>query len=228
MDHGIYITVAGSLVQKKRLECIAYNLANASTPGFKRVTESFEQYLLSAKPTESLDLSQADIEYTGNPLDLAISGEGFFVISTPQGIRYTRRGDFMLNTKGEIATKEGYQVLGTGGPIKVNEGFTVNEKGEVTVNGATVGVLKIVTFPPDNPPVKGPDGYFVAPSGVTPTLSSKYEISQGYLEESNVSVVKEMISLVETLRAFEMCQKLIQSEDEATQKVINEVGSPRG
>ena len=157
MISGMLEAVNGSLNEELQLSIITNNLANIGVAGFKKDRLSFatelrnqlrdggetqaanfvqDQQLYRRTVTLEADLSQGTLQHTGNPLDLAISGEAFFKISTPDGIRYTRNGVFHLNEQGMIVTSEGYLVLGENGPINVPEGeLVVDERGGVSVRG---------------------------------------------------------------------------------------------
>lgn len=228
MDPGIYVAMTGGIVQQKRLDSVTQNLANASTLGYKREVTAFRQFLLSAYSQMGLDFSPGPVKRTDNPTDMVILGEGFFVVKTPAGMVYTRRGDFILNAKGELVTKDGFPVQGMKGNVKVNGEFKVSPVGEVKVNGEVVDALRVVKFPSETPIVSLGGGYYGSPPGIIPKKASNFTINQGATEESNVDIVKEMVSMIEVLRSYELCQKMIQAEDEATSKIIADVGVPRG
>jgi flagellar basal-body rod protein FlgF len=220
---GINDVVRGCRIQEHRLETIANNLANANTTGFKKDILSFD-HLLSIH--QKANLAQGNIRHTGNAVDLALSGEGFFKVSTQDGIRYTRNGKFHVNAEGQLVTPSGHPVLGEGGPISI-EGtdVVVDDIGKVSVDGEEVDTLAVVSFGEPELLQKQGDSYYVyngdEGEGPTPQETS---VKQGYLEESNVVVTQEMIKMIETLRHFESYQKVLQTFDETDAKVINEVG----
>jgi len=223
VDPGLYDVVRGCLIQEIRLDVIANNMANTGTSGFKRDTLSFDELL---NVHQQIDMGQGNIRHTGNVLDLALFGEGFFKVNTPDGIRYTRNGRFYVNAEGQLATADGAPVVGDGGPIPIdgNE-VSVDDAGRISVDGEAVGTLSIVSFSDPERLQKQGLSYYVydgaqAEGGRPPETA----VRQGYVEESNVAVTEEVIKMVETLRTFESYQKVLQTFDEANAKVINEVG----
>jgi flagellar basal-body rod protein FlgG len=220
--------VQGAIRQEKRLEILANHMANSATTGFKSQVLSFDD-MLQARMT--LDTRQGDLLSTDNPLDLAISGDGFFKIQTDQGVRYTRNGNFGLNDQGILVNGEGHPVLGTGGPITIDaediseEEIFINSAGEIEVDQAVVGTLDIVNFEArdrlrkEGNSLLSYDGQET--DGVTP---ENVDVKQGQLEQSNVEVVKEMTNMIETNRYYESFQKLMQTLDEMDGKAISDVG----
>lgn len=245
MSGGMYLAAAGALVQQMRLETLANNVANINTLGYKgeksifRVSEDTQpppvgntpdaiQPLSPYAPPFStvIDFTQGAIRQTGNPLDVAINGRGFFSVRTPDGVQYTRQGSFTLDADGVLVTPDGYPVLGEGGEISLEEGTVeIDMEGAVYVDGDEVARLRITDFPNGDELKKAGNGRFVAPD--TANRVERLEnttVSQGFLENSNVNPVQAMTEMIETSRAFEAYQKVIQSADEATSKSINDVG----
>jgi flagellar basal-body rod protein FlgG len=222
---GISGLVDGALIQQVRYETISNNLANLSTKGFKRDALSFNE-VLTQKMYSASDFSQGPIQYTGNPVDLALNGKGFFKIQTPKGLRYTRNGTFGLGKDNTLVTQKGDPVLGDSGPIRVDgTEISVGTDGQVEVNGVLAGRISRVDFKNPGRLLKEGANYYVDP-GEAQELPGpdKTTVHQGYLEESNVDMTEEMIRMVEASRAFESIQKGIQSMDEATGKLINDSG----
>jgi len=181
------------------------------------------QFLPSCPPINSYvefdgiktNFSPGQMKHTGNALDLALNGDGFFSIETPQGIRYTRQGNFTLNQEKLLVTPEGLAVLGKRGKIIINgKDIVVDSEGRILVDGNLVDTLKIVDFTQPYP---------LKNSGIG-NRAGEVEIKQGFLELSNVNTIRMMTGMIEALRAYEAYQKVIQSVDEATSKTINEVG----
>ena len=245
MSGGMYLAAAGALVQQMRLEVLSNNVANINTIGYKgersiftipaetdsQVFETPIEGIQSLSPyappfSTEIDFSQGAIQQTGNPLDVAINGDGFFSIRTPSGIQYTRQGSFTLDADGVLVTPDGYPVLGEGGELTLEEGTVeIDITGEVYVDGDEVGRLQITDFPDRHILQKVGDGRFVASDTAAPgSRSENMRLSQGYLEVANVNPVQAMTEMIETSRAFEAYQKVIQSADEATSKSINDVG----
>jgi flagellar basal-body rod protein FlgG len=223
LDIGIYQAIRGSLIQGRRFDIITNNLANVGTTGFKKDTLTFDRTLQEYVKT---DLSQGNLRLTSNPLDIALEGDGFFRIETPSGIRYTRNGSFCLNGDGVLVTKNGDQVLGKNGPILIGAGnITIDTEGQITVDEKVVDTLSVDTFVRPERLQKAGRSYCIY-SGPQEEIVEPEEVlvKQGSLEESNVMVVEEMAKMIETLRTFGSYQKIIQTFDETSYKVINEVG----
>ena len=172
------------------------------------------------------NFSPGQLKYTGNALDLALNGSGFFCVATPAGIQYTRNGNFTLNKEGVLVTQEGLPVVGSRGDIRIgNQDFIVDGKGAVIVDKNQIDGIKIVDFPQPNSLQKIGDTLF---KPIDPTNTGKEaeesEIMQGFIEFSNVDSIKVITEMIEVLRAYESYQKVIQSVDDVTSKAINEVG----
>lgn len=241
----MYLAAAGALVQQMRLEMLANNVANINTAGYKgeksvfRVPEQARsaEELPSVEGLQSLspyappfstmvDFGQGAIRQTGNSLDMALNGEGFFNVKTPDGIQYTRQGSFTLNTDGVLVTQDGHPVLGEGGEITIEgANLKIDATGGVYVDGDEVGRLQVTAFANTDRLEKTGNGRFVskdqAMAGSRPENTT---VRQGHLESANVNPVQAMTEMIETSRAFEAYQKVIQSADEATEKSINNVG----
>jgi len=242
MVSGIFSAIFGSLAQEKRMEIITNNLANINTIGFKgdrpiftissietsagQADKTLIQPLYLTLAGIKTNFSPGGLKSTGNPLDLAIAGKGFFSIETPRGLRYTRKGNFAINSEGYLVTQEGFQVLGKGGPIRLDgKEVTVGPDGSITVDGRMVDSLKIVDFPTPYPLKKEGNSLFVPNSPLVQGIEpEEVEIKQGFLELSNVNPVEEMTAMIDVLRAYESYQKIIQSLSDVTSKLINEVG----
>jgi len=223
LDVGIYQAIRGSLVQGRRFDIITNNLANVGTTGFKKDTLIFDQTLQEYVKT---DLSQGSLRLTGNPLDIAVEGDGFFEIETPRGIRYTRSGNFCLNADGVLVTKNGAPVLGKNGSILIGKGdITIDTQGQIKVDEKVVDTLSVVRFVRPERLRKEGLSYCVYNGDQNEIVKpEKVLVKQGCLEESNVMVVEEMTKMIETLRTYESYQKIIQTFDETSNKAINDVG----
>lgn len=247
MISGMIDAVRGCLKEELRMDVISSNLANASVVGFKKDRISFQEFFAGvqagrqAAKSESSELvdkslirikadhAQGDIRITGNSLDLAIKGKGFFKVQTPEGIRYTRRGNFILDGQGSLITQEGYKVLGTGGSFTVNgTSISVDGQGGVKVDGSTVAQIDVVDFTNYDGLMKTGNGLFrnfSQTAEVPPPADTRVE--QGYLELSNVNIVEEMVGMIHSLRAFESYQKAMQTIDGLNQRAVNEVSRLR-
>ncbi len=170
------------------------------------------------------DFNQGHLITTSNPLDLAIRGEGFFQVQTPEGIRYTRDGSFSLSSNGYLVTKEGYYVLGENGPLQLLQtgDITISQQGEVFVNDEYIDRLNIVTFADLNQLQKQGDNLYFTDAVPEPLQDA--DVVQGALEGSNISIVAEMVDLISAFRAYEANQKVIQTHDTTLDRAINDVG----
>ncbi len=190
------------------------------------------------------NFQQGSLKQTNNPFDFAIEGEGFFVIETERGIRYTRNGSFLIDKDNYLVTKDGYKVLGERGYIRVQgNNFVVNEKGEIIVNqdlyhrqivsniendwaGSTViDRFKIVTFRELRELKKEGNSFYYETeySGKPQAPKNMPKIRQGFIEQANVNIVKEMINMIEVQRAYEANSKSVTSHDMALAKLINDM-----
>lgn len=213
----------GASIQLVRMDAISNNLANLGTAGFKRDTLSFDQVL---GMTIKTDISEGDTRQTGNDLDLAIEGDGFFKVETPSGVRYTRNGRLSLNSEGVIVTPSGNPVLGDGGPITASgTNITVGQDGKVQVDGSDVGTFSLVHFgSPAKLKKEGDSNYTY--EGADIETAEESTIKQGFIEEPNVNATEEMVQMMEIVRIFEACQKVISTIGDANGKLINDVGKP--
>ena len=231
MIKGIYTAARGLNSRMKNLEVVANNLANLNTTGFKRevpFSEIMNQYG-KTEIKKSTDYQQGDLVQTSNPLDLAISGKGFFVVETENGPQLTRNGKFNLSTDGYLVTQEGYKVMGNEGPINVsglildkNKTLTVAKNGEIKYGNQPVDNLMIAQMndPADSERASGVN--FIADSdGFSAASPDTFNIKQGYLEESNINPIQEMQAMIQINSEYDSAHKVInyldQSLDEANQ-----------
>lgn len=255
MVRGLYTAYTGMINQQKRLDTVTNNLANASTTGFKReglTSKSFDQMLtvklndlsvpylnegigkmsLGVKIGENYtDYSQGSFKETGNTYDLALAGNGFFTISYTDkkgntSEKYTRDGEFTMDSEGYLRTLEGDYVQGEGGnimiPVETSE-VSIRDNGDIYADGEYVDSLRIVDFEDYNNIEKFGENLYNIVDGATETESTA-AVKQGYLEMSNINVVKEMVEMITISRAYESNQKLIQTEDDMLDKSVNQVG----
>ncbi len=218
-------SVQSGIRQERQYEVIANHLANADTTGFKGDILTFDD-MMKAKITT--DLRPGDLKETGNALDMAIAEKGFFKIQTPNGVRYTRNGNFMLNLNSQLVTQTGDLVLSNNeGPLVITgKDVTVHENGGITSDGENIGTLGIVDFTIEGTLEKDGNSYFKHMGQPGEEVAAQnILVKQGALETANVSTVKEMTKMIESHRKYETIQKLIHSFDELDAKV-NEVGRP--
>jgi len=226
MDSGYYAACTAMVSRQQQLDAIANNLANASTAGYRAQHVVFSSVLADASSTDgseldetinrygivsgtTLDLSQGNLERTGNELDVAIQGGGYFVVQTANGEVYSRNGAFQVSGKGELVTQNGDQVLGEGGPIKMPPGhISISADGTISANGAVTGKLHIVEFPDTAKLTTLGNSYYSAPNGAAQD-ETKSDIRQGFLESSNVNPILGMVELVTAQRSTEMMQRAL-------------------
>lgn len=233
MIRGLYTGASGMLAQLDRYDVIANNLANVSTPGYKRqeaIVEAFPTMLMyrvrDARDDQPMAIGRVGtgallsetvtrfdagtLEQTDNPLDMAISGDGYFAVATPRGVRYTRNGSFRADGNGRLVTMEGDAVLGSdGAPVSV-----------VGFDPAKVRVVRV----PAGDLVKEGDNLFRLRDGAPePTAAADAKVLSGRLETSNVNPVTAMIDMLSALRAYEANQKVIQAMDDTLGKAVNEI-----
>jgi flagellar basal-body rod protein FlgF len=228
MHKGIFIALSGATLKENQLEVISQNLANGNSLAYKKVKVAFKDYLsnpeserdgkiMSELAAQVTDFSEGNLTQTGKPLDLALEGNGFIAL---ENNRFTRRGDFKRDAEGYLATQKGIRVLGPKGPIQIPEGkLDISPNGELTVNQMQFGTIKLVDFSDKSALDRVGDDMFQTNQTATP---SKAAVKQGYLENSNVDIINQMVQIISTLREFQAYQKIIQSFDDASSK-MNEV-----
>jgi len=241
MNSGIYGAISGNMAMMKQLDVLANNLANVNTPGFKKDTISFQAVLAASavqgndgsedspmliKESYAIDYSAGQVKVTNNTFDIALDGDGFFAINTPQGKAYTRQGNFKLDANSRLVTADGYEVLGNGAPIVINGGsVSLDAKGKILVEGQEKGTIDVVDFPKPYDLKKVGSALFMPNNtNATPQPAKDTAVRQGYLEGSNVNTIEEMVRMIETTRSSETCQKMIQNYDQMTGKAVNELG----
>ncbi len=256
MNGGLYINLSGIISEGKKMAIVTNNLANINTVGYKSEGSIFGDFLSqkainaesSGSKTPFVDnqypimlysynnFSQGSLKHTGNRLDLAIQGNGFFVVKTPNGIKYTRNGVFSLNDNNQIVTQEGYIVLNANGkPISLSErgsNITISKNGIINIlNPQTdeneyAGQIGIVYF--KNPELLSRNGgnlFSETKKSGKPVLNDNPDIAQGYLEESNVNEIKNMVELININSTKTTMMKVLKSYSQVDSTVINTVGA---
>jgi flagellar basal-body rod protein FlgG len=215
-------------VQMNVVDNIANNLANAQTNGFKRQFERVLQNEASVLMEARADLRPGDVVATGNELDVAIDGPGFFAIETPEGVRYTRAGSFELNSDGDLVTKDGLKVLSSsGGAINLSgKSLQIQDNGAVLVDGAEVATLKLVTFSDDTRLIQeGASRFRWDGPSEGAVDSADPRMRSGYLERSNVNATAEMVRLIAAYREFEAIQRTVTTvHGGMTARLIQDMG----
>jgi flagellar basal-body rod protein FlgF len=250
MENALLVGLSRQVALHRELEVVANNVANLNTTGFKGDGALFERYLMPVARDNQfsgadsqlnfvrdraswLDLSQGPIQQTGNPLDVAIEGDGYLTVQTPRGERYTRNGAFQINASGELVTSEGHRVLGESGPIvfeSSDRDIAINPDGSVRVREGSSnktdtprGKLRLVDF--DNPQQLRKDGSstFVPNTGIQPRPAAGARLVQGAIEKSNVKGVIAMSRLIEVTRSYTEIAGLLQQQSEMRRSAIDKL-----
>ena len=236
MAGGYYAALSGMQTRMDTLDRLAADIANASTAGYKTeragATQadrpSFGAALQSAVDVVSgearMDFRGGPLTPTARPLDVAIQGQGFLVVQTPQGERYTRNGHLVSSADGTLATDEGDTVIGESGPIKVGVGaIEIDADGTIRTNGSISGKLKVVDFADLTKLAR--DGGSKFRSDAPPVAVEKPSLQSGQLEQSNVSVVERVAEMTEVSRTFETLVRAITVlMNDVDRGAINELG----
>ena len=251
MIRGVYTSASGMLAETMRTDVIANNLANVNTAGYKKdvtVNKDFASLLMERINDGQVAQiggmgvgtlvdevatihDQGMFKTTGNPLDVAIKGPGFFVVQTPNGERYTRNGSFQRSAQGELVTNDGYRVLGQGGPIQLGDSdkVTISSDGRIQVQqpgqveAVEIGQLQLVEFADQKQLAKEGNCLFKASANARRQPSSTM-VEQSALETANTNAVSEMINLINAYRSYEINSKAVQTHDQLMGRAVNDVG----
>ncbi len=239
MDQISVLAAGGIRSRMQSLDVVANNLANSSTAGYKSDGEFYSMFASEAASDDGsgpssvptidhqwTDFAQGLLEPTNNPLDLGISGKGFFVVQGPSGPLYTRNGNFRFDTNGQLVTTDGYPLLQQNGqPFKANPSrkVDVSRDGEISQNGASIGKIKLAAFTNTAGLTKQGNNYFQNNTAQDPADAAGAEVFQGKLEASNVSASHGAVRIVGLSRQFEMMQKAISISNDMGKKAIEEV-----
>ena len=226
MDSGFYAACAALMARSQALDLVANNLANTSTPGYRAQQNIFRSFLATASGHQGsslnqavndfgisggsqMDLTQGNLEHTGNDLDFAVQGPAFFEVKTATGLAFTRNGNFQVSAKGQLTTAQGDPVMGEQGPIRIVGGpVSVSADGTISVSGAVAGKIKLVEFPPGTALESIGKTYYSAPAK-SEAPAKQSTIAQGSLESSNVNPVAGAVELVAVQRYAEMMQRAL-------------------
>ena len=227
MDSGYYAAMTGLVARTQALDIAATNLANAQTPGYRAEQEYFRSVLMGPDAEDSqlgrtvnnfgllggdrLNMGQGALQQTGNPLDLAVEGEGFFQVQTANGLRYTRDGGFHRSIAGQLVTAAGDPVLSaTGQKIPIPPGqVSVGVDGALSVAGGVVATVGVFTFPKGAQLTPEGANRYLAPEGVAPALSKNAAIHQGAIENANQGTIPGTLNLLLVQREAEMMQRAL-------------------
>lgn len=242
MDNALFVGLSRQMILRREMEIIANNIANMDTTGFK--VESMMQKTDPAEPAVTLggprpvkfvapdgvarDFGQGVLSMTGGELDMAIEGQGFFQVQTPQGPRFTRDGRFTTDPTGRLVTQGGHAVLdASGGEITIDM-----EKGQVSVGAdgtlsqgnEQVGKVGMYAFANPGALEKAGDNLFRNASNLAATPAAEAKLRQGFLEGSNVKPVIEITRMVEVSRAYESTSRMMDSEHELSRRAVERLG----
>ncbi len=253
MENALLIGLSRQMALGHELDTIANNIANIETTGYKADNLSFSEFLMPRARAEQfpgsdrrvsfvqdrgswIDFSPGAIQHTGNPLDLAVDGDGYLVVQTPRGQRYTRAGSLAINATGQLVTLNGDAVLGASGPItfqNTDHDISISPSGIITVRegNSTVeaprGTLQLVTFDRQQALQKDQDSTFLAPAGVTPNPAPpNSRIIQGALEKSNVNGVAAMARMIEITRNYTDIAGILQQEGDQRRNALSQLSQP--
>ena len=249
MENGSLIGLSRQMALQRELDVVANNIANLGTTGFKADGVVFQEHLLPVARANQfggadrklsfvqdratwIDLRQGPVEQTGNPLDVAISGDAFLAVQTPRGERYTRNGALQINANGELVTSEGHRVLGEGGPIVLQNGdrdVSISADGTVSVRegknttDSARGKLRLVSFAEPQRLLKDGTSTFMPPEGVAPQPAVNVRIAQGAIEKSNVRSVIEMTRMIEVTRNYTQIAGILQQQSDMRRSAIDKL-----
>jgi len=251
MIPGLYTSANGMMALEESQAAIANNIASVSTNGFRRhqpvLMGFYEVFSNTLSSPAALQLQRAPgggvrvaetftglahgtMQDTGDPLHLAIDGDGFFAVETPRGVRYTRDGNFTADPEGDLATSDGYKVLSVEGqPMDVRgRKIVVNGDGQVSVDGVRAGHIQVAAFEEPRQLLREGENLFAAPEGVLLATANAdgTVVHQGRLESSNVNLSLEMTNMLLGLRAYEANQRAIHAADDTLSQLIDRVAMP--
>ncbi|WP_135450126.1 flagellar hook-basal body complex protein [Tabrizicola caldifontis] len=234
MDAALYVTLTRQSGLMREMGVVANNIANSSTTGFRREGVVFSEHVaaLNRDPSLSMahasgrhvDLRQATLTMTGGAFDLAIQGDGFFLVQTPQGERLTRAGSFALNPEGELVTPDNHRLLdAVGAPVIVppDAKVTIAHDGTLSADGQPIAQIGLWR-PADPLALRHQSGTLFDGGALQPVEGGA--IMQGMLEESNVEPMSEIARMIEVQRAYELGQKFLEAEDELVRSVVQTLG----
>lgn len=242
MENAQLIALSRQLALQKQMDVVANNVANINTTGFKAELLLHEEFVMPVALDQDFpradqelsftqdwatihDLAPGSIVQTGNPLDVALSGEGFLVVDTPEGERWTRAGSLQLNAEGTLVDLDGNPVMGDGGPITFDATETdisIDATGAVATNAGAKGRLRIVEFANPQELARVGSNLF---AGGEPQAAIGTRVAQGAIEKSNVNGVTEIAEMIRVQRSYESVTSMLQRQDDIRREAINTLGS---
>lgn len=237
MENLSYIGLSQQMALYHQMEVVANNIANMNTPGFKSQDVLFKEYLNNTSQKDEKisqvqdygtyrDTKQGSLTQTSNKLDVAVQGDGYFVVQTAQGMRYTRNGSFSLDSNGNIVTQAGDQVQSaSGGPITIPQGtaqITIMKDGEVATELGTIGSIKLVKFADEQALVATGGGLYDAQGAPEQPISNP-QMLQGFLESSNVQPITEMNKMIQISRMYQAVQHMLLTDHDDARTMIQKL-----
>ena len=242
MENAQLISLSRQIALQRQMDVVANNIANLNTTGFKGESILFEEFIMpvardqSFAPTDQElsftqdwatihDMSGGAIVQTGNPLDIALEGEGFLTVETPAGERWTRAGALQVNAEGVLVNFDGHPVMGDGGEIRFDTNETtisIDASGAISTNAGAKGRLRIVEFAEPQQLAREGDNLFV---GGTPAAAVATRVVQGAIEKSNVSGVTEMTEMIRVQRAYQSVAAMMERQDDIRRAAIEKLGT---
>jgi flagellar basal-body rod protein FlgF len=242
MENAQLIALSRQLALQKQMDVVANNVANINTTGFKAEMMLHEEFVMPVARDQDFalldqelsftqdwatvhDLAPGSIVQTGNPFDVALSGEGFLVVETPAGERWTRAGALQLNAEGTLVDFDGNPVMGDGGAITFDAGETdvsIDANGAIATSAGVKGRLRLVEF--ENPQALARVGNNLF-SGGEPQAAASTRVVQGAIEKSNVSGIAEIAEMIRVQRSYESVTSMLQRQDDIRREAINTLGS---
>ena len=238
MENSLLVGLTAQMTLRRNMEIISNNLANVSTSGYKREAPAFEELLVQVETDQTSlsevsfvrdwgvvrDMTAGPLLQTGSPLDIAVEGQGFLVVRTPEGERFTRDGHLKLDASGKITTSDGFPVLSDGGEITIPPGATaikIGGDGTVSTEQGQVGKFRVVSLPPASLRKEGGNLY-TSTEQAAPALNTR--LVQGAIERSNVEPVVEMTKMIEILRAYQHSTETLNATDDLIRRAVQRLG----
>lgn len=240
MENPGYVALSRQMVLQRQMSVVANNIANLTTPGFRAENMVFVEHLKATEPREKVrfvqdiatvhDLRPGPLSNTDNPLDLAIQGEGYFAVETPEGERYSRAGAFTLDADGQIVTANGFTLQSEdGGALVVPPDagdIVVADDGTVSTEQGILGRVKLVRFDNDYALKREESGLYNA-AGQPALPVENPRVQQGKIELSNVAGVVEMTKLIATTRSYQAAATMVDEEHERQRRAIGALATTR-
>lgn len=244
MENTMYVALSRQSTLRRQMDVVANNLANMSTHGYKSGQMMFVEHLTKSKGGDSLltpklayvrdiatmtDVKPGPVETTGNPLDIAIQGEGYFVVQTPEGERFTRNGRLQLDNTGQLVNQLGQPVMADGGAPLIfapeDTEIVISSDGTVSTNNGELGKLRVVRFDNDQVLERTSGAQFTTTEDNPAQDVESPSVLQGAVEGSNVEPILEMANMIQVHRAYDSVKSFIDREDERQRSMIKELGS---